>query len=255
MENFEALLQNAGFDVPDVSVVNTGETFEFFKHCKGNYSAVVGNFNVDYVDVEGKKCKRSDVGAKRKDFGMLDLILTKTPDNHGFRNGKFEIEQGQQYGEFIFKLYVPFQGDRQFQNKNFFDTFRIAGAPSTAVIQPGVTDKEFVFNATALGFYRGAPVSFEIKISDKGNAYVVNLQLQDNLLTTEKFQSRNKILDEVYAKLNALREVEKEQRKANKAQSEDDRVISGNTCGNNFSSQPSPEDIMNEMMGGSDEYK
>lgn len=252
-ENFDALLQSAGFDTPDVEVTNTGEAFEYYKHCEGKYSGLVGIFNVDYVNFDNKKCEPSTPGAKRKDFGMLDLLITSSPDNHGFKTKEFGISNGQVYGEFIFKLFVSFVGDRQYQNKNLFDTFKIAGAPTTDVIKPGSSDNDFKLDSKAFGFYRGAPVTFEIKVSPKGTRYVTNLQLQDNLLTQELFKQRIALVDGIYGKLEELKKKEKEERDARKKQSSEDKALSGTSGG--FTSQPSEDDMMADMMGHESEFK
>lgn len=246
--DFNELLESTGIDAPVIK--NTGEAFEFYKHCLGKYSGIVGRVNIDYVDGEGKKVEKGTPGSKRKDFGMLGILITHSPDNHGFAPD-FKIKEGQVYGEFIFNVFLTLKEDRQWQNKQFFDTFKIAGAPATdVVVITGAGKADYNINLNALGFYIGAPVTFELKQGTK-NVYLVDLTLTDNLLTKAIFDKRKAHVDSLYTSLDALRKKEEEERKSKQAKTEDDKALSG-VAGN---SESEVNDIMESSGFNPNEYE
>ena len=245
--DFKDLLDQAGIDAPVIE--NTGEAFEFYKHCVGEYEGLVGKYTLEYINGENKKVEKGTPGAKMRDFGLLGLIITKSPDNHGFAPD-FNIKDGQVYGEFIHNQFVTQLGDRQWQNKNLFDTFKIAGAPTTDVIIDGKSGQktDFRFDPNSLGFYIGAPISWEMveytnPKTGKKSINLTNLTLKNNLLSKAIFEKRKALVDGIYSKLEALLKKEDEERKSKKAKSEDDKALSG--IGSS-SATGEMEDIMNK---------
>lgn len=245
--DFNELLEATGVDAP--IIVNTGEAFEFYKHSIGKYKGIISKLNIDYVNGENKKVSKDTPGAKQKEFGMLPILITLSPDNHGFAQD-LKIKEGQVYGEFVFNLFVTLKPDRQWQNKQFFDTFKIAGAPATDVIViTGDGKSDYQVNLNALGFYIGAPVSFELKAGSK-NVYLTDLTLLDNVLTKTKFDERKALVESLTTELEALRKKEEDERKAKKSKSEDDKVIANLTGGSSEA-----DEIMNNSGFNPSEYE
>lgn len=227
--DFNELLAGTGIEAPVIE--NTGESFEFYKHCVGEYEGLCGKLTIDYVDGEGKKVEKGTPGSKQRNFGIHVLFITKSPDNHGFAPD-FEIRDGQVYGEFMINQFVTLESDRQYQNKNLYDTFKIAGAPPTEVVVEGASKSDYKINLNALGFYIGAPVKWEMaeytsKSTGKKSINVTNLTLTNNLLSKEIFEKRKALVENLYAKLEVLKKKEEEARKAKKSKSEDDKALSG----------------------------
>jgi len=226
--DFNELLGSTGIDAPVIA--NTGEAFEYYQHCEGEYEGLLGRFSIDSVDGEGKKVAKGTPGSKQRDFGMNVLFITKSPDNHGFAPD-FEIKDGQVYGEFMINQFVTLDPNLQYRNKALYDTFKIAGAPMTDVVVEGSGKSDFKVNLNALGFYIGAPVKWEMKeyVSKAGKKSInVNgLTLTNNLLSKEIFAKRKVLVDSLYAKLDVLKKAEEEARKAKKAKSEDDKALEG----------------------------
>jgi len=226
--DFNELLGSTGIDAPVIA--NTGEAFEYYQHCEGEYEGLLGRFSIDAVDGEGKKVAKGTPGSKQRDFGMNVLFITKSPDNHGFAPD-FEIKDGQVYGEFMINQFVTLDPNLQYRNKALYDTFKIAGAPMTDVVVEGSGKSDFKVNLNALGFYIGAPVKWEMKeyVSKAGKKSInVNgLTLTNNLLSKEIFAKRKALVDSLYAKLDVLKKAEEEVRKSKKAKSEDDKALEG----------------------------
>jgi hypothetical protein len=226
--DFNELLGSTGIDVPVIA--NTGEAFEYYQHCEGEYEGLLGKFSIDYVDGEGKKVAKGTPGSKQRDFGMNVLLITKSPDNHGFASD-FEVKNEQVYGEFMINQFVTLDPNLQYRNKALYDTFKIAGAPMTDVVVEGSAKSDFKINLNALGFYIGAPVKWEMKEytskAGKKSVNVNGLTLTNNLLSKEIFAKRKELVDNLHGKLEILKKAEEEARKAKKAKSEDDKALSG----------------------------
>lgn len=212
--NLNELIQKEGFEVPSIIIEGTSD-FEYFKHVPGAYEGRLGKLTIKYVDLDGKKCDANAPGAKPK-HGTLDIFVTASPDGHGFS----EDLTNKKYGEILYKQYIPLEPERQWQNKNLFNLFKIE---KIQIVEGD--DKNFKVNLGNLVYFIGRTVAFELATSDKGNVYMKSLFLTDKAsFTEEKFRKDFELVKEWYKKADALLESEKI-----KKEDEDDKFLKGST--------------------------
>ena len=227
LNEFDKLLQedyNLDIESP---IKNTGTAFERFKHIAGDYRGIFGKVKVYYKDMDGERCEKDGVGAERE-FAMGDIIITKSPDEHGL-NAELKIPADASYGSLIYKQYITFKEDEQWKSKVLFEEFSIVeNAPKMDVVKYGESfnsdPTDFSIDLSQLTYYLGMPVTFTIAESKKGNAYITGLFLANKSLTVDVFQKRVKFMDSLYADLDALLEKEKDERDAKKDNQSDEEM-------------------------------
>ncbi len=242
LNEFDKLLSD-DYDLDIQSPIqNTGTAFERFKHIAGEYRGIFGKVKVYYKDVDGERCEKDDVGAT-KDFAMNDIIITKSPDEHGL-NAELKIPDGVSYGSLIYKQYITLEEDGQWKNKALFEEFAITGNDKMNVVKYGENfnsdPSDFSVDLSQLTYYLGMPVTFTIEISKKNNAYIVGLFLTNKELSVEVFQKRVKFMDSLYANLDALLNKESNEREAKKGTEQTEELPINNT------EVSSADDILNE---------
>lgn len=211
--NLNELIQKEGFEVPSIIIEGTSD-FEYYKHVPGAYEGRLGKLTIKYVDLDGKKCDANAPGAKPK-HGTLDIFITASPDGHKFS----EDLTGKRYGEIIYKQYIPLEPERQWQNKNLFNLFRI----DNVQVVENPDDKNFKVNLGNLIYFIGRTVAFELAVSDKGNTFLKSLFLTDKSpLTEEKLKKDFELIKKWYELADSLLEAEKT---ANGKKDNDDKIL------------------------------
>ncbi len=243
LNEFDKLLSE-DYDLDIQSPIqNTGTAFERFKHVAGEYRGIFGKVKVYYKDVDGERCEKGDVGATR-DFALGDIIITKSPDGHGL-NAELKIPDEVSYGSLIFKQYITFVEEDQWQSKGLFEEFTITDNPKMNVVKYGDNfnsdPSDFSMDLSQLTYYLGMPVTFTIAIGKKkGSSYIVGLFLTNKELSVDVFQKRVKFMDSLYADLDALLNKESDEREAKKGTEQTEELPIDNT------EVSSADDILND---------
>lgn len=216
MDQFSDALKGYEIDI-DQPIINTGEGFSYYEHTVGNYAALFGKFHTVYKDKDGKRCEKDHPGAEKQNYGMQDFLIIGSPDNHGFGQN-FVMPANASYGEFIFKSYITTVPDELWRIKPLFEALKFAGFPQYDVIEKtGVKDSEFKVNFKNLAYFFGCRVAFTLN-KGKKMTYITDLKLIDTTLTPELFKQRIAVINDLYTKLEALREREERERKERKEQ-------------------------------------
>ncbi len=208
--NLDELLKQEGFEVPTPLVIEGTTEFEYYQHVPGAYEGKLGKFMIKYVDMDGKKCEKDTPGAKPK-HGLLDIFITASPDGHGFSE-----KEERKYGEMMYKLYIPLEPERQWQNKNLFELFKIEPVKIVAI----VSERDFKVNVGNLIYFIGRDVAFQLSVSSKGNTFLKSLFLTDKSpFTQEKYLKNLELIKKWYAIADAA--LEKEKSKSKKSEDVD----------------------------------
>jgi hypothetical protein len=187
-------------DVPKIK--NTGSSFHVFE--PGEYIGLVGKFNIQYIDAEKKKCEKDKPGAK-PGYGMLDILVVKDPNDTVLINKDYSINQEVDYGAHIFKQYITLDSDKQWVNKQMFESFYIDDAPIKVVIEDG---GEYEIALGSLPAFVGMPCTFSITEGKKKNSrFLGELELKIHTLTKELLAQRKKAVEKLYEAILAKKPV------------------------------------------------
>ena len=204
------LIKDLGIPTPELEIAGT--SFQYYQHAPGEYVGRIGKFEIAYKDAEGKKVTADAIGAVQQNYGQLDIIITNSPDGHGYNPNKPVTEAS--YGELIFKQYIPLDPDKQFQNKGLFDGLVYANVPGSAVIEE-IDNKNFKVKLGNLALFYGASVRFRFK-QGKKSVYLIDMLLTDPVITKEKLAKYKSEMDKIYDYLAKVREREEMERNKNK---------------------------------------
>lgn len=191
----------------------------FFEHVEGEYQALVGKLEIKYKDVEGKACAKDKAGAT-KSHAIQQLIIFKDPNGEPINVKDWTLDPNSPYGRFIYNQYVPLEADRQWQNKNMYQTFVIEGHPELDVITS--EGGNFKVNLANTVFYLGMPIKFIIgKSKNSKSAFLQEPNILIHNVSKEILLKRKQVIDMLYGKLDAIKEAEKAKRDAEKANGAD----------------------------------
>jgi hypothetical protein len=203
-QDMNKMMEEYGITSDAPKIKNTGTVFHVFE--VGGYTALVGKFKLTYVNAEKKKCEKDEPGAKAA-YGMLDLIIAKTPDETVIIDKNYQINTEVDYGVHIFRQYVSLDSDKQYFNKLLFTTFTIENTP-IAVIEED--NGEFITRLGSLPAFIGIPCTFDIiEGKKKGARFLENLTLKTNTLSKKLLESRTKVVETLYAEILKKKPVKK----------------------------------------------
>lgn len=194
----------------------------FYQHQLGDFEGMILEFKEKCIDPKTKKSVEKGTPGS-KSFGMLRIIILKDPKQALITN-RFELVEGIKYGRLIYNIYIDFNPEKQYQNKNNFTNFFVDNYPQLSIVQG--TDNDYKINLRNLIIYYGAPVTFTLtKTLTSGsiakNAFIKNgtLKLKSNKISKEIVEKRKKAAAFLIAQLDELQQQEETERNVKKVQS------------------------------------
>lgn len=213
--SLENLAKIHGEDVSAIPVAIKNESSGgYYVHLPGDYQGLVSHFSISYVDKEGKRCKKDIPGATAK-FAGLKLVVFKDPEKQLIDN-TLTFDQKEDYGRLNYNIFIPLDGDKQWQNIRVFNSFTSNNLPEANVIQ-GKKNEEDVHLGN-IPLYYGCPIKWEIIAGKKEDSrFHQEVVLLDNQTLTEELLTKRKaVADGINAKLDAYLEQLKAENKAKK---------------------------------------
>lgn len=189
---------------------------QYFQHEPGTLSALVGKLEVKYKDMEGKACDKTKPGATRS-HAIQHFIVYKDGKGECINTNNWELDANSPYGRLVYSQYIPLEPDRQWQNKNVYNTFKIEGMPNLDIVQGGKNDFKIFLNNTP--YFIGMPVQIILE-QGKKSVFVKEVTLQIHNLNKDLLIKRKGLMDSIYVKLDAKLSAEKAARDAKKSSSD-----------------------------------
>lgn len=219
--DFNDLAKASGIDIKDdaFAVTNTGTSQ--YEHPAGEYQVFVGHFNVTYKDKENKKCEPDVPGASAA-FGMQDFLIIKTPSKM-LVNKDFKYAEDEDVRGFVFKQYITLESDKQWMNKNIYQSFFIENVPQFDVVKN--KDKvDFVIRLGVVKAYLGASATMILEKSKKGNIFLKSLELSSHTIDADKINKRKKVMASLYEQIDTKWTEFKAELKAKKGEAKDEDI-------------------------------
>lgn len=205
MSDMQDLLKQSGVEVDVPAITNTGTVF--YKFPEGAYHALVGNLSITYKDANNEKCEKGDPGAVAS-FGMQEFIIIADPAGKRFIDENGSIVDAD-YGAYIWRQYIPLDSDKQWQNKNIYDSFFIEGEDVSVINEDGSGNYDVRLAYAAL--YVGMRCTFDIKVSSKGNPFMENVVLGEHTLSKDLLEKRKALVANLHKQI-ALKKPEKREK-------------------------------------------
>jgi hypothetical protein len=136
----------------------------------------------------------------------------------------FKLVEEEDIRGFVYKQYITLESDKQWQNKNIYQSFFIENVPQLDVVKD--KDKaDFVVRLGVVQAYFGSPAVMILEKSKKGNIFMKSFELSSHTVDAAKITKRKKVMDLLYEQVNTKWEEFKAQREASKGELKDDGVI------------------------------
>lgn len=195
MSDMQELLGKYGQEIAVDPITNTGTVF--YKFPEGHYHALVGDLHITYKNAENNKCEKNDPGAQAA-FGMQEFIIIVDPSGKRFVDENGKVVDAD-YGAYIWRQYIPLEGEKQWQNKNVYDSFYIDGEDVSVIKEDGSGNYDVRLAYAAL--YVGIRCTFEIKVSAKGTTFMVDLALGEHNLNKDLLEKRKALVANLHKQI------------------------------------------------------
>jgi hypothetical protein len=213
MSDFDDLAKASGINTEDESLKLTNTGSSQYEFAAGEYQVFVGHFRVTYKDKENNKCEPDAPGASAA-FGMQDFFVIKSPEKM-MVDKEFNLAEGEDVRGFVYKQYITLESDKQWQNKNVYQSFFVENVPQFDVVEN--KDKaDFVVRLGIVKAYFGAPATMVLAKSKKNNIFMSSLELGGHTIDKDKIEKRKKVMSKLYSQVDELWEKVKAERAAAK---------------------------------------
>lgn len=239
--------ETLGYEMPDGVGEVKSESFEYYRHPVGIYSAIFGRLNPKYKDLNGQKCTEDTPGATISHF-IAPLWITKflgipsAPVNKAIlavSKDKILIPADVQAAELYYPLMISYNPKDQWKVHRIFESFAIPNHDSLRIVSQNPSKMtEKITNFKNFPAYYGIQIKFIIdpyisKNTGKESTILATLELLPQLPKID-----GEIMHQLEADVNGLIEREIASRQSEQSDS-----------GYTPEAPPSADGLFNEDVG------